>query len=144
MFSWIKTVRSKRSCCCCYCCFTALAGGRAGLRASSLVDPVFPEVAGSRRYPNISGDSFGLFRAPPFSNATVTENRVWCHRYEVTSIVENSSLKSVNRFFLISSDYEKLLLYSVRVFFDEDGDWYENLSEKSLDEVIPLVSHGIV
>lgn len=113
MFSWIKTVRSKRSCCCCYWCFTALAGGRAGLRASSLVDPVFPEVAGSRRCPNISGDSFGLFRAPPFSNATVT---VWCYRYEVTSIVENSSLTSVNRFFLIISDYEKLLLYRVRVF----------------------------
>lgn len=127
MFSWIKTVRSKRSCCCCYCCFTALAGGRAGLRASSLVDPVFPEVAGSRRCPNISGDSFGLFRAPPFSNATVT---VWCHRYEVTSIVENSSLRSVNRFFLIISDYEKLLLYRVRVFLmkmvTDTRNWVKN------------------
>lgn len=127
MFSWIKTVRSKRSCCCCYCCFTALAGGRAGLRASSLVDPVFPEVAGSRRCPNISGDSFGLFRAPPFSNATVT---VWCYRYEVTSIVENSSLRSVNRFFLIISDYEKLLLYRVRVFLmkmvTDTRNWVKN------------------
>lgn len=46
LFSFDDTgnARSKRSCCCC-CSFTALAGGRAGLRASTLVNPVRPRTA---------------------------------------------------------------------------------------------------
>lgn len=78
-----------------------------------------PRISRSRRLAKIPERQWRPLRL--ISCAAIFERNcdsehVWRHRYEVTSIVENSSLKSVNRFFLIISDYEKLLLYGVRVF----------------------------